>query len=228
MKTVVILAGQSNMAGHGELDELDDAALPSDARLFDLNPMENSFGPEVGFARKWMRRRPADELWLVKYAVGGSSMLAWQPDWTAENAALTHDEAKGPLYARLMKHTRQALGDADCRIAGCLWMQGESDARYAHAANAYHANLRHFMSRLRGDLGFPRLPFVLGLVNPPSDPWRHVAAVRQSQRQIAREDNFAALVGTDGLRKYADNLHYDTAGQLELGRRFADALLDMQ
>ena len=127
MKAVVILAGQSNMAGHGELDELDDAALPSNARLFDLNPMENSFGPEVGFARKWMRRRPADELWLVKYAVGGSSMLAWQPDWTAENAALTHDEAKGPLYARLMKHTRQALGDADCRIAGCLWMQGESE-----------------------------------------------------------------------------------------------------
>ena len=228
MKAAVILAGQSNMAGHGERDELDSAALPVDVRLFDLNPMRNSFGPEIGFARAWMRQRPSDELWLVKYAVGGSSLLAWQPEWTAENAARTDDEAKGALYARLLKHTEQVTRDADCHCAGCLWMQGESDARYAHAAAAYENNLRHFIWRLRRDLGVPRLPFVLGLVNPPCDPWRHVATVREAQHKIAREDDRAALVDTVGLSKHDDNLHYDTAGQLQLGRRFAEALLALQ
>ena len=30
------------------------------------------------------------------------------------------------------------------------------------------------------------------------------------------------LILTEGLAKYGDGLHYNTAGQIELGRRFAE------
>ena len=117
MKAVVILAGQSNMAGHGQLAELGDIALPARARLFDLNPRAGCFGPEVGFARRFLELTPLAELWLVKYAVGGSSLLAWERDWSAERAAIADDADKGALYPRLIRHFQQVTAGADIESA---------------------------------------------------------------------------------------------------------------
>ena len=74
MIPIVILAGQSNMLGHGELSDIDDPLLPPDVKLFDLNPRDGCFGPEVGFARRhFLTYEPARRTCgLIKYAVGGS------------------------------------------------------------------------------------------------------------------------------------------------------------
>ena len=224
MKQLVILAGQSNMRGHGILAELESDALPSNARLFDFNPLPGCFGPEIGFARRFVKRQPSEELWLLKYAVGGSAMPAWRPDWSAEDAALTFDDDKGPLYQRLLRHYAQLTQETDARLWAILWMQGESDSRFAHAAAQYESNLRQFVLRLRVDVGAPDLPFAMGLVDPPGTHC-HAAKVRAAQRRIADGMPHVALVDSAGLSKHDDDLHYDTDGQLELGRRFADALL---
>ncbi len=224
MKATVILAGQSNMLGLGILSELDDAALPGGVTLFDLNPRAGCFGPELGFAHSFLELMPLGELWLVKYAVGGSSLLAWEPEWSAERADLADDAEKGPLYERLIHHFERSTQGEEIDVLACLWMQGESDSRYQVAAAQYERNLKRLVSSLRQDLNQPDLPFILGLANPPAATFDYASVVRTAQRQVAKADRQVHLVETEGLTKLADDLHYDSAGQLELGRRFAHQL----
>jgi len=223
-KPVVILAGQSNMVGHGQLSELGDITMPAEARLFDLNPRDGCFGPEVGFAQRFLELMPLNELWLIKYAVGGSSLLAWEREWSAERAAIADDADKGALYPRLIRHVKQVSAGTDVNLLGCLWMQGESDSRYQRAAAQYQPNLTRMIADIRADLCQPGMRFVIGLVNPAPARFRYLSTVRAAQRQVAQTMPNVSLVDTDGLTWHEDELHYDTAGQLELGRRFANQL----
>lgn len=224
MKPIVILAGQSNMVGHGQLSELDGTDLPEGVRLFDLNPRAGCFGPEIGFARTFLESESLDQLWLVKYAVGGSSLLAWDARWSSERAAIADDADKGPLYQRLLRHFERVTRDEEVEVLACLWMQGESDSRYQQAAAHYQANLKRLIARIRADLDQAEMQFVIGLVNPCGARFTHLSTVRAAQRLVAETVPNVSLVDTAGLSKHDDALHYDTAGQLELGRRFADRL----
>ena len=224
MKAVVILAGQSNMVGHGKLSELDGTDLPAGAQLFDLNPRQGCFGPEISFAKRLLELMPFDDLWLVKYAVGGSSLLAWERDWSAERAAIADNADKGALYPRLISHVQQVIQGEEVNLLACLWMQGESDSRYQEAAADYQANLTRLIADIRQDLSQPELHFVMGLVNPTPARFAFLSTVRAAQATVARTVPNVSLVDTDGLTKHEDELHYDSAGQLELGRRFAHQL----
>ena len=198
--------------------------LPAGVQLFDLNPRDGCFGPEYGFAREIQKRSRFDELWLVKYAVGGSSLLAWEPEWSAERAATTDDADKGALYPRLINHFQRVTEGVDGQVLGCLWMQGESDSRHERAARQYQTNLTTLITRLRHDLDEADMPFIQGIVNPPIHIQTYRPLVREAQARVAQDLKNVSLVDTDDLAKHADDLHYDTAGQLELGRRFADQL----
>ena len=222
MKNALILAGQSNMLGQGLAAELDSADLPARVQLCDRNPRAGCFGPELGFARRLEELGALEELWLIKYAVGGSSLLAWAPDWSAEAAAMADDAAKGPLYSRLLAHVDRVRGDQEMRIRACLWMQGESDSRYATCAAAYRSNLRRLIERMRQDVNEPQMAFLVGLANPPEAGFPYRAQVRDAQMRLAAEMPGAHLVDTAGLSKWEDELHYDTGGLLELGARYAD------
>lgn len=217
------------MAGHGELSELDATDLPAAVQLFDLNPRDGCFGPEFGFARTFLDSKEIDELWLVKYAVGGSSLLAWEADWSAERAATTDDSDKGALYPRLIRHIQQITLGQDVQVLACLWMQGESDSRYQTAAAQYQSNLQRLIEQMRADLHQAEMQFIIGMVNPSPARFTYLSTVRAAQTQVAQSMPRVSLVDTEGLTKHEDELHYDSAGQLELGRRFANRLrLDLQ
>ncbi len=224
MIPIVILAGQSNMVGHGQLSELGGRGLPSGVKLFDLNPREGYFGPEVGFAHAFQNEMQLDELWLIKYAVGGSSLLAWEPNWSAERAATTDDSDKGALYPRLIRHVQQITLGQDVQLLACLWMQGESDSRYETAAAQFQSNLQRLIEQMRADLHQAEMQFIIGMVNPSPARFTYLSTVRAAQKRVAQTQPIVSLVDTDGLTKHDDELHYDTAGQLELGRRFAHRL----
>jgi hypothetical protein len=225
---VFILTGQSNMVGQGSTAELSDdlATLPSTVRLF-VDGSEvavrdtPAFGPEVTFAHDLADAWPGRSIVLLKYAVGGTSLLAWAPEWDADRAGLTQNEAAGPLYEHLIDMVRGVELGPSARYAGVLWMQGERDARYPDVAAAYLENLETFITRLRADLGEPELPFVLGVVNPPADRFPGADVVRAAQLEAAEVLPHTAVVEASGVTKRDDDLHYDSAGQLELGRRFA-------
>lgn len=229
---VFVLAGQSNMVGFGVTADLPDElrAVPSNLRYY-LDGQSTtfaeqvSFGPEVAFAHRMSEAFPDREIVLIKHAIGGTSLLAWAPVWDSARAEITANAAVGPLYSHLMEYVADAPLESDAELGAVLWMQGERDARYPEAGRDYLPNLEVLVSRLRADLQAPDLPFILGLVNPPEDGWPATEIVREAQRQAEARIPRVGLVSTEGVTKGADNLHYDSEGQLELGRRFAQAYL---
>ena len=111
-------------------------------------------------------------------------------------------------------------------------MQGESDAAYGEpVARRYAGHLARVLEALREALGAQDLPVALGRISDSRAArgrpvWPHGAIVRRAQAAYAEADPCATLVtATDGYR-YSDLWHYDTAGYLDLGRRFADAMLE--
>ena len=232
---VFVLAGQSNMVGFGSIAELDDTVKTQPANVeFYLEGEQTSMasqgaaGPEFTLAAVLSRSIPNRKIVLIKYARSGTSLLAWAPDWEAERAAITENHQAGPLYENLLDQVRTITQDKRVELGAVFWMQGERDARYPAAAAEYEANLVTFIEAVRRDLHAPGLPFIYGQVNPPSASYQGAAAVRLAQNRAERRVGNAKLVSTDGLTKGADGVHYDAQGQMVLGRRFAEAYLELR
>ncbi len=230
---VFILAGQSNMAGQGNTSELAPfyRRTPSNVSFYyngyktPLNRFVH-FGPEIGFAHEIARRFPHTRIKLIKFAVGGTSLLAWDPHWSAAKARLTRNASAGPLFKKLVQTAAASKFDGSgARLAGILWMQGETDAKYPGVARQYVKNLNSFIHALRLELKKPDALFIMGEVNPPVKLFPAASIVQRAQKNAAAHIRNLRLVNTQDLPKRNDQLHYNTQGQLELGKRFAKAYL---
>ena len=116
----------------------------------DVDALAGLFGPELAFAGQLAAQRPAEQHYIVKLAVPGVTLD------TPADATLAHWAPDGPLYRELLEmivaaHASQAA-TLRLRVAGLLWMQGESDALHPASAARYADNLATFLQRLRGDL----------------------------------------------------------------------------
>ncbi|MCB9778572.1 MAG: hypothetical protein H6742_08430 [Alphaproteobacteria bacterium] len=239
---VWVLAGQSNMVGIGQVNGLpprlqlaqDDVEIwwSGEPRWRPLAPSSayssgtaRYTGPEVSFGRTLADALPDTDVKLIKHAVGGTDLAAyWHPGEAAG------DPAAGEGYATLMDTVdaaRDALDAAgiEYRIAGFVWMQGESDAIDADTAAAYQVNLQHLVERVRSDLRDPELPFVLGRIDC-TGVCAFRETVRAAQQAVADADPYVFAIETDDLGLYpADPWHYQGLGQRVMGERFAQALL---
>lgn len=107
---VVLLAGQSNMAGAGNFDELDDSDIKRIEKIssrvsfsfngkpakslsyYDNKPSEKydflkRFGPELFMGLTLAEANPNKHYLLIKRSQGGTALYgAWNPNWTAEKA----------------------------------------------------------------------------------------------------------------------------------------------
>jgi hypothetical protein len=183
------------------------------------------FGPEVGFAHALSRRFPHKTIKLIKFAVGGTSMFAWDPNWRLGKARETRNASAGPLFKKLIKTVNRHASLKGAKFAGVLWMQGETDARYSSAAHTYARNLSTFVRALRKELDSPSLAFFMGEVDPPATAFPYRDMVRTAQRRSTANIKNSRLVSTKGLAKRSDRLHYNAEGQLALGARFAKAFI---
>ncbi len=234
-----LLAGQSNMVGAGITAELPEAlrATPPNVGLYedgawrDLTWRER-FGPEVGFAHAVASAQPDEPIVLCKVAAGGANLqYDWNPDGVSRS---DEDTYRGPFYPRLtaaMAEVASALAGEPFAFAALLWMQGERDSVFESMARAYEANLAGLVAAVRRDAGRADLPALIAQVAPRRyelaeerffHAWRHL--VWDAQRRFAAADPHAVYIETLDLPQ-CDNLHFDTAGQLLLGRRFAQAYL---
>ena len=217
---VFILSGQSNMVGQGDAKSLpeDLAGTPENVFMFSkgkwqpFEPGGGRFGPEVTFVREMAKAWPGQKIGIVKYAKGGTSLSQWDPDLA------------GSLYEKLMTLVKAAREEEDFEVAGMLWMQGERDSKNEAAAKAYAENFKSFIARVRQDLERPELPFLFGRINNKGNL---VELVRKAQEETPANVPGTAMIDCDGLSKKSDNLHYDTEGQLEMGRLFAAAYLKL-
>ena len=232
---VFILAGQSNMAGYGTTAKLPAAykKTPSNVTFyFNGYPAKMSrfarFGPEISFAHAIARRFPHKHIDLIKFAVGGTSLFAWDPRWNLGKARITRNASAGPLFKKLLQTIRTHTKNNGSQLAGVLWMQGETDARYPGAASSYMQNISLFVRALRKELKSPSLAFFMGEIDPPIKFFPYREIVRQAQRKSSAQIRNSKLISTKGLAKRNDHLHYNTEGQLALGLRFAQAYIQTQ
>lgn len=185
---------------------------------------EGGFGPEMGLARE-LRAREGRPLAIVKVAFSGTELMRdWHPDDAGSN---------GACYRALIAETQAALAAARAqnvalRLRALVWVQGESDANPT-AAPDYAKNLSRLLTRLRADLAAPQLPALIG-VNTRFGNGRNpqMPVVVAQQRALAASDPWCRYVDTEGAETLApSHTHFTARGTLEIGRRFAAALLEM-
>jgi hypothetical protein len=222
-----LLAGQSNMAGRGVVDDASGMPHPrvwmlsqagewvpaTDPVHFD-KPIAG-VGPGKAFGEVMAERHPGIRIGLIPAAVGGSPISSWKPG--ARDAATgTHP------YDDALQRARRAMADGELKAV--LWHQGESDSNEARAPS-YKENLSTFIDQIRSDLESPDLPVLIGQLGrfeeKPWDEWR--AAVNQAHEAIAREVPHTAYVSSEGLSHKGDTLHFSTGAERQFGERYASA-----
>lgn len=224
-----LLAGQSNMAGRGDVAAQDQVVHP---RIFVLNrqlewvpavePLHfdkpvAAVGPGLAFARALAEQDAQAVIGLIPAAVGGSPISAWEP-------GATYPETGAKPYDDALLRTRHALQRGGLRAI--LWHQGESDAN-PQAAPQYQARLRTLIGRFRSEFGNDRLPVLLGQLGQwPERPWDAAwKQIDQAHREVAGSVPGVQFVSSQGLAHKGDVLHFDAAAARELGRRYAAAFL---
>lgn len=215
--TVFVCAGQSNMVGMRSVaaDLPPELAGAQPSLFYDGTawvPLQagvtekKGFGPELAFAHA-MSKALGKPVGIIKYSKGGTNLAK---QW--------HPEQQANLYADLTALVAKARATRPLTIAGMLWMQGETDSKDEAMAKAYAVNLTALIAAARKDFANPDMTFVCGRINPP-EPYAHRALVRAAQQgcQAARY----GWIDCDDLKLGPDNLHYTTAGLVEMGRRMA-------
>ena len=226
-----LLAGQSNMAGRGEVEQIDRTPHP---RVFALTatlewgpareplhfdkPKVVGVGPGFAFGRAMAEKLPEVRIGLIPAAVGGSSIRAWQPH-------ALHEQTGTPPWDDALYRTWRVLATTNGELKGILWHQGESDA--GDYADQYEDALVDLVERFRAEFGHPELPFVAGelaafyMENRNREGGEGInAAINRLAERLPN----TAVVRLEGATAKADGIHFDAASERALGKRYADAM----
>lgn len=228
---IILMGGQSNMAGHGKVAELEKWEIPANVSFFDVEkspaspaPPKN-FGPEVGLWKKLSENFPDKDFIIIKYAKSGASMLDWNPDYDKEKAKITGHPNFGNMFKTFLHNIDRITKDSDSEFLALLWMQGERDARIPEAGKEYYKNFTSLIHHMRHETATEDLPVIFGLVNPDPSKYPALDEVQAAQRRVEKELKNTLLIDTFDLEKNPDNLHYSTNGQLELGEKFGEEIM---
>lgn len=218
---IYVMAGQSNMAGRGQVAGTDTPAI---ARLLELSADSHFVlkqEPNMLF-QGWLagldcgrsfgeallpRLQPREDIGLVQCSVSSTSITEWLGD-------STHGV---PIYSSMLARSRVAMRSGTLKAV--LWMQGESDAMDQDAKYFYADELETFIRRYRNDAG-AEVPFIIGLL-PSWCRYPFARDIDSCIRQVAARVPGVYLVQTDDLAPKSDSIHLDASGQRELGRRMA-------
>lgn len=226
-----LLVGQSNMAGRGEITAADREPIAGawvlDARLawapavdplhYD-KPKIAGVGLGCEFARTVLAARPGMTIGLIPAAVGGTSLDEWVP-------------GKG-LYQDALVRTRAAL-KLGGRLRGILWHQGEAEAGDKRLAETYAVRWQAFINQLRADLGAPDVPVIVGelgyyLTERINHGSPYARVVNEQLNTLPKLVPGVVCVNAEGLKHKGDELHFDGDSLHTLGRRYAQAWLEIE
>ncbi len=213
---IFLLMGQSNMVGRdttGLESQTPDphiGFLKGTDWFIAIEPMHkggSGIGPGISFAREMLKNYPGGKIGLVPTAVGGSPLKDW---------------VKGaPHYEYALKEAEIAAQFGV--LEGILWHQGESDSEKQSDALTYEARLTQMFRDFRDDLGNPNLPIVVGqlgdFVIAPQ-----VETVKTALKKIPTDLPSVEFADSKGLTDRGDHLHFSASSQLELGKRFEEAM----
>ncbi|KAK7291079.1 hypothetical protein RIF29_05958 [Crotalaria pallida] len=235
MDDIFILAGQSNMAGRGDVKggkydgnvpqqcKPNPSILRLSAKLqweeareplhADIDVAKTcGIGPGLAFANEVVRKRGigvggGGVVGLVPCAVGGTKIDQW---------------GKGSqLYNELVGRAMNSMKDGGGTIRALLWYQGESDTVREEDANAYKQRMESFIMDISSDLQLPSLLIIQ--VALASGEGKFIEKVRHAQ--LGNKLPNVKCVDAKGSRLKDDNLHLTTMSEVRLGIRLAHAYL---
>lgn len=228
-----LLIGQSNMKGRGIMPDepkrdprlvmmhlKDDAwylarhplHLTGDAKTF-AGHDNAGVGSGLAFAEAIAAREPKLRLGLIPCAVGGSQIALWQ------KGARLYDET-----LRRAKLALRQTAPVKARIRAALWLQGEADAT-EDRLKVYEAKLLKLVDDLRADLASPELPFIactIGEMKADAGADNRAKMNTLLLSVSAKRPHTACVDARDLKGNIGDNVHFDTASQNEIGRRYAE------
>ncbi len=217
---IFLLIGQSNMAGRGPVEPIDQVTNP---RIFMLTkdkqwvPSKDPVHfdkPVAGvglcseFARQLVAANPNIKVGLIPCAVGGTSLEQWKPN--------------GNLYDNAIARTREAMKHGT--LAGILWHQGESDSKSENVA-AYGERFAAMIEQLRKDLQAEKVPVIMGELGQFKPTFKEFNAALPA---VSRRVPLCALVTSEDLKDKGDKTHFDSASQRIFGKRYAEAFLKLK
>lgn len=226
---VFLLAGQSNMAGRGQVEPMDTLSNP---RILSINksgdiiiakePLHFYDPPMTGldcglsFGNELLNYVP-DSVYLliIPTAIGGSSISQWINDST---------HRKVPLLSNFREKTN--IGKQTGEIKGILWHQGESDAASEETIKIYDEQLRRLFTIFRGAAGNMELPIFMGELGSYSKTPENWKAINNKMADYVETDPSAYLIKTSDLIHKGDSVHFNSESQRILGQRFADKFVN--
>ena len=225
---LILLAGQSNMAGRGE-PEADDLIPVENVYALNENmkwvqaiepvtfDRENIRGVSPGrtFAKYISKLFPDRKIGIIPAAVGGTPISSWKI-----NGKDIHSDKHPYDDAVIMAKNAQRYG----RIIAVLWHQGESDVA-AQTAD-YKEKLRKVVKNFRRDLGLDdSIPFIAGDMASfyQKDIADNIQIVDNAIAELTRELPGFFSVTTKDLNHRGDNLHFDSESLYKLGERYYSA-----
>ncbi len=165
---------------------------------------------------------PNDSIYLVKYAIGGTSLTT---DWKPDGTGYCYDGFKSAVKAAMQNLANAKLSPS---IAGMIWMQGEAEAHTGAGAMQYATNLTKLITAVRSDFATPNMPFVVGRISTYYGTKANNALVRMAEETVPRQMQHVSWISTDDLGLWPLGTdfpgHYNAPGQIQLGIRFANAI----
>jgi hypothetical protein len=237
MLDLFLLVGQSNMKGRGaiEMKPVENKnivffhskqqqwyiardPLHAQGTPDRIDGSDNSgTGPGMSFAQTLAQQDKQLKIGLIPGAVGGAPIGSYGKN--------------KKLYQRSLELTQEAIKQSRIKtsVKAILWLQGESDSTKS-LHDSYEGKLLDMIDRYRRDLKKPTLPFIACTLGSyiNKGPFQHVKEVNKVLLALPEKRKHTACVDARDLQGHiGDRLHYDTASQLEIGKRFAAAYLKM-
>lgn len=213
---LVLLIGQSNMAGRGKVTPDDQQTNP---RIFMLDqacawvpakdpvhfdkPKIAGVGLCSEFARCLAAKEPAAKIGLIPCAFGGTSLDQWKPG--------------SALYTNAVARAR--LAQKAGTLVAILWHQGEADCAASKIAT-YSTRFAAMIAQLRADLGAADVPVIVGELGRFNASYATFnAALPQVTNAVPR----CALASSADLGSNADKVHFAAEALRLFGKRYFEA-----
>lgn len=171
-----------------------------------------TFGPELGIALMWLQTHPVGNLYIDKNVGDGRPIAYFQ---------------KGqPYYSEKLERKNKAdewLKERNIKVneVGFVWVQGENDR--AQTKEYYRTQLNALISDRIED-GFIKDTTILIITQIPSSSVGYGLGVYQAKSEFIQANKMAFAVEYPDLYN-SDNIHLNTAGQINLGIKSASLFL---
>ena len=243
---VYLLIGQSNMAGRGVVEAGDEAPIEGAWLLNGEDKPEPACAPMNRYStiRKGIKMQGINPAWsfakevaaksdkpvlIVCNARGATTIGMWQKD-AAERLYSKKEGDDEWLWGQPMpNHFDEAV--RRCKEAmkygtlkGIIWHQGCGNSQ-PNRVGDYLPALKVFVRDLRAALGVgEEIPFIAGEIYYG---YKNAPYFNPVIRQIGDYVEGGYWVSAEGCTANRDEVHFDRAGQILLGERYAEKLLEV-